>query len=160
VPFGLQTEPQVTTIVGNDVRLTCRASRYIYSHLAWYYPSSEVALSDSVIKKTDNYSISLILVITNVTKEQSGLYKCRAQNQHNSTDTLEQHTQLLVRGRCCPWKMALGRAVVLLPEQKRCASAAPFEAFQSRRCPTFLRDCPNTDFVLWFLGFFALLYMD
>ncbi|XP_059680601.1 vascular endothelial growth factor receptor kdr-like [Gavia stellata] len=103
VPFGLQTDPQVTTIVGNDVRLTCRASKYIYSHLAWYYPSSEAALSDSVIKKTDNYSISLTLVITNVTKEQSGLYKCRAQNQHNSTDTLEQHTQLLVRAKTAPY---------------------------------------------------------
>ncbi|XP_009271700.1 PREDICTED: vascular endothelial growth factor receptor kdr-like isoform X1 [Aptenodytes forsteri] len=103
VPFGLQTDPQVTAIVGNDVQLTCRASKYIYSHLAWYYPSSEAALSDSVIKKTDNYSISLTLVITNVTKEQSGLYKCRAQNQHNSTDTLEQHTQLLVRAKAAPY---------------------------------------------------------
>ncbi|XP_074691486.1 vascular endothelial growth factor receptor kdr-like [Strix aluco] len=103
VPFGLQTEPQVTTIVGNDVQLTCRASKYIYNHLAWHYPSSGVALSDSVIKKTDNYSISLTLVITNVTKEQSGLYKCRAQNQHNSTDTLEQHTQLLVRAKAAPY---------------------------------------------------------
>ncbi|XP_049683582.1 vascular endothelial growth factor receptor kdr-like isoform X2 [Accipiter gentilis] len=103
VPSGLQTDPQVTTIVGNDVRLTCRASKYIYSHLAWYYPSSEAALSDSVIKTTDNYSISLTLVITNITKEQSGLYKCRAQNQHNSTDTLEQHTQLLVRAKAAPY---------------------------------------------------------
>ncbi|XP_074456304.1 vascular endothelial growth factor receptor kdr-like isoform X1 [Larus michahellis] len=103
VPFGLQTAPQVTTIVGNDARLTCRASKYIYSHLAWYYPSSEVALGNSLIKKTDNYSISLTLVITNVTKEQSGLYKCRAQNQHNSTDTLEQHTRLLVRAKAAPY---------------------------------------------------------
>lgn len=150
MPSGLQTDPQVTTIVGNDVRLTCRASKYIYSHLAWYYPSSEAALSDSVIKTTDNYSISLTLVITNITKEQSGLYKCRAQNQHNSTDTLEQHTQLLVRGRSCQRKMAVGHAIVLLPGQKHCASAAPFEAFQRGRCPAFLRDCPNIDFVLWF----------
>ncbi|XP_068264512.1 vascular endothelial growth factor receptor kdr-like isoform X2 [Nyctibius grandis] len=103
VPFGLQTDPQVMTIVGNDVRLTCRASKYIYTHLAWYNPSSEAALRDAVIKKTDNYSISLTLVITNITKEQSGLYKCRAQNQHNSTDTLEQHTQLLVRAKAAPY---------------------------------------------------------
>ncbi|XP_051486419.1 vascular endothelial growth factor receptor kdr-like isoform X2 [Apus apus] len=103
VPSGLQTDPQVTTIVGNDVRLTCRASKYIYSHLAWYYPSSEVALSDSVIKKTDKYSISLTLIITNITEEQSGLYKCRAQNQHNSTDMLERHTQLLVRAKAAPY---------------------------------------------------------
>ncbi|NWI62558.1 VGFR4 factor, partial [Todus mexicanus] len=103
VPFGLQTDPQVTTIVGNDVRLTCRASKYIYSHLAWYYPSSEAAPGNALITKTDNYSISLTLVITNITKEQSGLYKCRAQNQHNSTDTLEQHTQLLVREKAAPY---------------------------------------------------------
>ncbi|XP_037264446.1 vascular endothelial growth factor receptor kdr-like isoform X1 [Falco rusticolus] len=103
VPFGLQTDPQVTAIVGNDVRLTCRASKYIYSHLAWHYPSSEVALSDSVIEKTDTYSVSLTLVITSVSKEQSGLYKCRAQNRHNSTDMLEQHTQLLVRAKAAPY---------------------------------------------------------
>ncbi|PKU33841.1 vascular endothelial growth factor receptor kdr- hypothetical protein [Limosa lapponica baueri] len=103
VPFGLQTDPQVKTIVGNDVRLTCRASKYIYSHLAWYYPSSEAAPGDSLIKKMDNYSISLTLVIPNVTREQSGLYKCRAQNQHNSTDTLEQHTRLLVRAKVAPY---------------------------------------------------------
>lgn len=108
VPSGLQTDPQVTTIVGNDVRLTCRASKYIYSHLAWYHPSAEAARGDSLIRKTDNYSISLTLVIANVTKEQSGLYRCRAQNQHNRTDMLEQHTQLLVRGRSCQWERVVG----------------------------------------------------
>uniref|UniRef100_A0A8B9FH64 Platelet-derived growth factor receptor-like protein n=1 Tax=Amazona collaria TaxID=241587 RepID=A0A8B9FH64_9PSIT len=114
VPFGLQTAPQVTTIVGNNVRLTCRASKYIYSHLGWYFPSSEAAPTHSLIRNTNNYSISLTLVITNVTKEQSGLYRCRAQNQHNSTDTLEQHTQLLVRGTSCQQKAAMGHGGVLL----------------------------------------------
>uniref|UniRef100_A0A8B9UZM3 receptor protein-tyrosine kinase n=1 Tax=Anas zonorhyncha TaxID=75864 RepID=A0A8B9UZM3_9AVES len=95
--------PQVTTIVGNDAQLTCRASKYIYSNVGWYYPSSEAAPSDSVIKKIDKYSISLTLVIANVTKEHGGLYKCRAENQHNSTDTLEQHTQLLVRAKAAPY---------------------------------------------------------
>ncbi|XP_009072827.1 PREDICTED: vascular endothelial growth factor receptor kdr-like [Acanthisitta chloris] len=103
VPSGLQTASQVTAIVGSDVWLTCRASKYIYTHLAWYYPSLEAAPSDSVIRKTGRYSISLTLVIPNVTKEQSGLYKCQAQNQHNSTDTLEQHSQLLVRAKAAPY---------------------------------------------------------
>ncbi|XP_059715549.1 vascular endothelial growth factor receptor kdr-like isoform X2 [Haemorhous mexicanus] len=102
VPSGLQTSPQVTAIVGNDVQLTCRASKYIYTHLAWYYPSSEAAPSHSVVRKMDKYSISLTLLIPNVTREQSGLYKCRAQNQQNSTDTLEQHSQLLVRAKAAP----------------------------------------------------------
>ncbi|KAF4800181.1 vascular endothelial growth factor receptor kdr-like protein [Turdus rufiventris] len=102
VPSGLQTPSQVTAIVGNDVQLTCRASRYIYTHLAWYYPSSEPAPSHSVLRRMDRYSISLTLLIPNITREQSGLYKCRAQNQHNSTDTLEQHSQLLVRAKAAP----------------------------------------------------------
>ncbi|KAM8800200.1 vascular endothelial growth factor receptor kdr-like isoform 2-T2 [Eudromia elegans] len=103
VPFGLQTDSKITTIVGNDVRLTCRASKYIYTNLAWYYPTSEVARSDSVIKNIDNYSISLTLVIKNVTRGDGGLYKCRVQNQHNFTDTLEQHTQLLVKAKAAPY---------------------------------------------------------
>ncbi|XP_039427778.1 vascular endothelial growth factor receptor kdr-like isoform X2 [Corvus cornix cornix] len=103
VPSGLQTASQVTAIVGNDVQLTCRASKYIYTHLAWYYPSSEPAPSPSVVRKMDKYSISLTLLIPNVTREQSGLYRCRAQNQHNSTDTLEQHSQLLVREKAAPY---------------------------------------------------------
>ncbi|KAJ7415745.1 Vascular endothelial growth factor receptor kdr-like protein [Pitangus sulphuratus] len=103
VPSGLQAAPQVTAIVGSDVRLTCRASRYIYTHLAWYLPSPGEAPSDSLVRTTGKYSISLTLVIPNVTKEQSGLYRCQAQNQHNSTDTLEQHTQLLVRAKAAPF---------------------------------------------------------
>ncbi|RLV98495.1 hypothetical protein DV515_00010753 [Chloebia gouldiae] len=103
VPSGLQTPSQVRAIVGNDVQLTCRASKYIYTHLAWYYPSSEPAPSHSVVRKMDKYSISLTLLIPNVTREQSGLYKCRAQNQQNSTDTLEQHSQLLVRAKAAPF---------------------------------------------------------
>ncbi|NXR71535.1 VGFR4 factor, partial [Pycnonotus jocosus] len=102
VPSGLQTPSQVTAIVGNDVQLTCRASKYIYTHLAWSYPSSEPAAGPSVVRKMDKYSISLTLLIPNVTKEQSGLYRCRAQNQHNSTDTLEQQSLLLVRARAAP----------------------------------------------------------
>ncbi|XP_071425167.1 vascular endothelial growth factor receptor kdr-like isoform X2 [Pithys albifrons albifrons] len=103
VPSGLQTAPQVSAIVGSDVHLTCRASRYIYTHLAWFHPSLGAAPSDSLSRKMGRYSISLTLVIPNVTKEQSGLYKCQAQNQHNSTDTLEQHTQLLVRAKAAPF---------------------------------------------------------
>ncbi|XP_031979494.1 vascular endothelial growth factor receptor kdr-like isoform X2 [Corvus moneduloides] len=103
VPSGLHTASQVTAIVGNDVQLTCRASKYIYTHLAWYYPSSEAAPSPSVVRKMDKYSISLTLLIPNVTREQSGLYRCRAQNQHNSTDTVEQHSQLLVREKAAPY---------------------------------------------------------
>lgn len=111
MPSGLQTASQVTAIVGNDVQLTCRASKYIYTHLAWYYPSSEPAPGHSVVRKTDKYSISLTLLIPNVTREQSGLYRCRAQNQHNSTDTREQHSQLLVRGTC-QGTVALGRVLI------------------------------------------------
>ncbi|XP_075796971.1 vascular endothelial growth factor receptor kdr-like isoform X2 [Pelodiscus sinensis] len=103
VPFGLQTDPQITAIVGSDVQLTCRASRYIYNHLAWYYPSSQVVPGDFLKEQLDRYSISLTLTISNVTKEHSGLYKCEAQNWHNSTDVLEQHAQLDIKAKEVPY---------------------------------------------------------
>ncbi|XP_074863562.1 vascular endothelial growth factor receptor kdr-like [Carettochelys insculpta] len=105
VPLGLQTDPQITAIVGSDVQLTCRASIYIYNHLAWYYPSSQVVPDRFVQTQTDRYSISLTLVISNITEEHAGLYKCVAQNQHNSTGVLKQHTQLNVKAKAVPYIM-------------------------------------------------------
>lgn len=98
VPLSLQTDPQVTTIVGSDVQLICRASKYIYSHLAWYYPSSQAVPAGFMQEQIDRYSISLTLAISNITKEHAGLYTCEAQNQYNSTDV---RTQLNVKGRPC-----------------------------------------------------------
>lgn len=103
VPSGLQTAPQVTAIAGSTAQLTCRASRYIYSNLAWSYPSLGAAHGSSLTRSADAYSISLTLIIANVTEEHSGLYKCRAQHQHNGSDTLEQHTRLLIRAKAAPY---------------------------------------------------------
>ncbi|XP_021262304.1 vascular endothelial growth factor receptor kdr-like isoform X1 [Numida meleagris] len=103
VPSGLQTAPQVTAIAGSTAQLTCRASRYIYSNLAWSYPSLGAAHGVSLTRSADAYSISLTLIIANVTEEHGGLYKCRAQHQHNGSGTLEQHTRLLVRAKAAPY---------------------------------------------------------
>ncbi|XP_074818521.1 vascular endothelial growth factor receptor kdr-like isoform X1 [Natator depressus] len=105
VKSGLQTDRPITTIVGSDVQLTCRASRYIYNHLAWYYPSAQVVPASFTQEQIDRYSISLILAISNVTKEHAGLYKCSAQNRHNSTEVQEQHTQLNVKAKAVPYIM-------------------------------------------------------
>lgn len=105
VPSGLQTDPQITTIVGSDVQLTCRASRYIYDHLAWYNASSPVVPANFTQKQIDRYSISLTLAINNVTEEHAGQYKCIAQNQHNSTDVREEDTQLNVKAKAVPYIM-------------------------------------------------------
>lgn len=118
VPSGLQTAPQVTAIAGSTAQLTCRASRYIYSNLAWSYPSLGAAHGSSLTRSADAYSISLTLIIANVTEEHSGLYKCRAQHQHNGSDTLEQHTRLLIRGG---WY---------------CPAAGEAETLGSLRCPS------------------------
>ncbi|XP_067404381.1 vascular endothelial growth factor receptor kdr-like isoform X2 [Emydura macquarii macquarii] len=102
VPLSLETDPQVTTIVGSDVQLICRASKYIYSHLAWYYPSSQAAPACFMQEQIDRYSISLTLAISNITKEHAGLYTCEAQNQYNSTDV---RTQLDVKAKAMPYIM-------------------------------------------------------
>ncbi|NXY89749.1 VGFR4 factor, partial [Alcedo cyanopectus] len=103
VPSGLQTEPQVTAIVGGTARLSCRASRYLYSQLGWVLPWAGPAAGTRLLRSTGSHSISLTLLIANVSQQHGGLYSCRAQNQHNSTHTLQHSTRLLIRARAAPY---------------------------------------------------------
>lgn len=95
----MEAEPLVSTIEGYDAQLKCKAAKYIYTHLAWFNPLGEkipVIYTESL---KNNYSISLTLVIKNVTKKDKGQYKCKAWTQRNITKIMQHNTQLLIRGR-------------------------------------------------------------
>uniref|UniRef100_A0A8C8RDQ3 receptor protein-tyrosine kinase n=1 Tax=Pelusios castaneus TaxID=367368 RepID=A0A8C8RDQ3_9SAUR len=104
MPKDLQTDRQITAIAGSDVQLTCRASKYIYNHLEWYYLSSEMLPAHFKQKQIDRYSISLTLTIRNITKEHAGLYRCRAQNRLNNSEDVE-NTHLHVKAKTMPYIM-------------------------------------------------------
>ncbi|XP_042334848.1 vascular endothelial growth factor receptor kdr-like [Sceloporus undulatus] len=102
VPSTLQTDPQITAIVASNVQLTCKSSKYIYSHLSWYDPTLQKIPDDLTQKKVDNYSISLTLGIQNVSQDQAGLYMCRARSHANSTEGLEKSTMLNIKVKTVP----------------------------------------------------------
>lgn len=95
----MEAEPLVSVIEGYDARLICKAPKYIYNHLAWFNPLGEkFPVTDTETLK-NNYSISLTLVIKNVTQKDKGQYKCKAWAQRNITKMMQHNTQLLIRGR-------------------------------------------------------------
>ncbi|XP_036991059.2 vascular endothelial growth factor receptor kdr-like [Artibeus jamaicensis] len=99
----MEAEPLVSVIEGYDARLKCKAAKYIYTHLAWFNPLGEkipVMYTESL---KNNYSISLTLVIKNVTQKDKGQYKCKAWTQRNITKMMQHTTQLLIRERVAPF---------------------------------------------------------
>ncbi|XP_062820167.1 vascular endothelial growth factor receptor kdr-like isoform X2 [Anolis carolinensis] len=102
MPSKLQTDPQVTAIVASDVQLTCKSSKYLYSHLSWFDPTLQEIPESFTQKKVDNYSISVTLGLRNVSQAQSGLYMCRARSHGNSTEGLEKSTMLSIKLKTVP----------------------------------------------------------
>ncbi|XP_040857006.1 vascular endothelial growth factor receptor kdr-like [Ochotona curzoniae] len=99
----LESEPLVSTIEGYDARLKCKAAKYIYNQLAWFNPFGEkIPVIDTESFK-NNYSISLTLVIKNVTKQDTGQYKCKAWAQKNITGMIQRNTQLLIKEKIAPF---------------------------------------------------------
>ncbi|XP_044283179.1 vascular endothelial growth factor receptor kdr-like [Varanus komodoensis] len=103
VPSDLQTEPQVTAIVASDVQMTCKSTKYIYTHLSWYDPALQEIPDTFTHKKVDNYSISLTLDLKNVSQLNAGLYRCRARKYPNSTEGLEKSTMLSIKVKMVPY---------------------------------------------------------
>lgn len=98
----IKTDPHIAAIEASDVQMTCKASKYIYDHLSWYDPSSQIIPAASTQQKMDNYSISLALSIKNVSLTHAGLYKCRAWRYPHTTEGLEKSTLLSIRVKTVP----------------------------------------------------------
>ena len=83
-------EPQ-TAIEGEDITLTCRATRYLYSELQWLDAQNRTIASDVSPPpgpRLDPYSVSLALTLRNVSRESSTpAYCCVAHNHFNNKST-------------------------------------------------------------------------
>ncbi|XP_058514843.1 vascular endothelial growth factor receptor kdr-like isoform X2 [Ochotona princeps] len=99
----LESEPLVSMIEGYDARLKCKAAKYIYNQLAWFNPFGEKIPVIHTESFKNNFSISLTLVIKNVSKQDTGQYKCKAWAQKNITGMTERNTQLLIREKIAPF---------------------------------------------------------
>ncbi|XP_070615774.1 vascular endothelial growth factor receptor kdr-like isoform X2 [Erythrolamprus reginae] len=102
---SLEADSQRTAIVTSHVQMTCKCSKYLYDHLTWYGPTWEEVPTALTQMKVDNYSISLVLDIHNVSQAHAGLYKCRASSYHNRTKQLEKSTMLSIKFKTVPYIM-------------------------------------------------------
>ncbi|XP_039224063.1 vascular endothelial growth factor receptor kdr-like isoform X2 [Crotalus tigris] len=102
---SLEADSQMIAIVSSHVQMTCKCSKYLYDHLTWYDPTLQEVPTALTQKKVDNYSISLVLDIHNVSQAHAGLYKCRASSYDNRTKQLEKSTMLCIKFKTVPYIM-------------------------------------------------------
>lgn len=62
---------------GGDLHLTCLANKYLYAALSWQ-PVKESRFPAPIIHQhtTGNFSSSLVLLLSNLTARDSGIYRC------------------------------------------------------------------------------------
>lgn len=65
-------------IEGDDVTLTCRAARYVYTHLRWLDSRNQTVAANVSRLQIAGYSISLSLLLRNVSRISTAGYKCQA----------------------------------------------------------------------------------
>ncbi|CAJ1058791.1 vascular endothelial growth factor receptor kdr-like isoform X1 [Xyrichtys novacula] len=99
-PEEITIEPQ-TAIAGDDINLTCRAARYLYTDLQWLDSKNQTITSNVSSLQLSRYSISLSLHLHNVTKNSTKGYTCRGVKLHKRVEL--KPAQLTVDARKRPW---------------------------------------------------------
>ncbi|KAM8732613.1 vascular endothelial growth factor receptor kdr-like [Acanthopagrus schlegelii] len=107
IPFYVDDHPGEITIEpreaieGNDVTLTCRAARYLYTDLRWLDSSNQTITSNVSGLQLSNYSISLSLHLHNVSQNSTNGYKCQAYKLYKKVEL--KRAVLVVDVRKRPW---------------------------------------------------------
>uniref|UniRef100_A0A8C7UVL0 receptor protein-tyrosine kinase n=1 Tax=Oncorhynchus mykiss TaxID=8022 RepID=A0A8C7UVL0_ONCMY len=91
-----------TAIEGDDVTLTCRGTRYLYTDLQWYNTQNyTVTPANITALQLSPYAISLSLSLHNVSRSHTTGYQCWAGNLHSKRVIVQ--TVLTVDERKRPW---------------------------------------------------------
>uniref|UniRef100_A0A6Q2XW98 receptor protein-tyrosine kinase n=1 Tax=Esox lucius TaxID=8010 RepID=A0A6Q2XW98_ESOLU len=93
----LTIEPQ-TAIAGDNISLTCRGTRYLYTDLQWYDPQNHTISSTL---KLSRYTLTTSLFLSNVSTNNTAGYQCWAQNLHHKWIVVK--SVLTVKERRRPW---------------------------------------------------------
>ncbi|XP_035505934.2 vascular endothelial growth factor receptor kdr-like [Scophthalmus maximus] len=99
-PEEITTEPR-KAIEGDDVTLTCRAARYLYTDLQWLDSSNKTITRNVSSLQLSRYSISLSLHLHNVSKNSTAGHKCQAYMHHERVEL--KNASLVVDVRKRPW---------------------------------------------------------
>uniref|UniRef100_A0AAQ5XJ05 receptor protein-tyrosine kinase n=1 Tax=Amphiprion ocellaris TaxID=80972 RepID=A0AAQ5XJ05_AMPOC len=99
-PEEITIEPH-TAIEGDDITLTCRATRYLYTDLQWLDSTNQTVTSNVSSLQLSRYSVSLSLHLYNVSQNSAAGYKCQAYKLHKKTEI--KTAALIVDARKRPW---------------------------------------------------------
>ncbi|XP_059202072.1 vascular endothelial growth factor receptor kdr-like [Centropristis striata] len=99
-PEEITIEPRAA-IEGDDVNLTCRAARYLYTDLQWLDSRNQTVTSNVSSLQISNYSISISLHLHNVSQKRVTGYKCQAYKLHKRVELKPAALNVDVRKR--PW---------------------------------------------------------
>lgn len=94
-PEEINIYPQAA-VEGDNVTLTCRAARYLYTDLQWLDSLNQTVTSDVSALQLGRYSISLALQLYNITKTTTAGYKCQPYKQHKKAELMS--ATLVVEG--------------------------------------------------------------
>ncbi|XP_018598781.2 vascular endothelial growth factor receptor kdr-like isoform X2 [Scleropages formosus] len=100
-PEPLEIEPQ-KAIEGDDINMTCRGTRYLYTEMKWVDPVNHTVPNSNVTLHMGRHSISLSLTLRNVSHTDAKGYSCHALNgytRHIVTKT----SKFSVEKRRAPW---------------------------------------------------------
>ncbi|XP_006504864.1 vascular endothelial growth factor receptor 1 isoform X1 [Mus musculus] len=107
VPNGFHVSLEKMPAEGEDLKLSCVVNKFLYRDITWILlrtvnnRTMHHSISKQKMATTQDYSITLNLVIKNVSLEDSGTYACRARNIYTGEDILRK-TEVLVRDSEAP----------------------------------------------------------
>ncbi|XP_061581509.1 vascular endothelial growth factor receptor kdr-like isoform X2 [Cololabis saira] len=107
IPFYVDDHPEEVTIQpqkaieGDNITLTCRATRYLYTSLQWLDSRNRPVTSSVSSLQLSQYSITLGLYLHNVSQNSTTGYKCQAYKLHKRAEL--KTAALIVDERKRPW---------------------------------------------------------
>ncbi|XP_012717253.3 vascular endothelial growth factor receptor kdr-like isoform X1 [Fundulus heteroclitus] len=109
LPFYVDDHPEEvaitprTAIEGDNVNLTCRATRYRYTGLRWLNARNETISTNVSNLQINRYSISVSLKLHGVSQNSTAGYHCQAFKLHNPRQSKVKMAALVVEERKRPW---------------------------------------------------------
>ncbi|KAL1768643.1 vascular endothelial growth factor receptor 1 isoform X1 [Sigmodon hispidus] len=107
VPNGFHVSLEKIPAEGEDLKLSCTVNKFLYKDITWILlrtvnnRTMHHSISKEKMATTQEYSITLNLVIKNVSLEDSGTYACRARNIYTGEEILRK-TEVLIRDQEAP----------------------------------------------------------